>query len=99
MEEVVFVVVVLTGGLVARVYSQRTNSSKACGSSSGRVSWSSKVSLKPELKADLKKSEEEDRRFSWRRHVVFEGPTRMVTTRSEKSLEGVSVEAVCGTSW
>lgn len=88
VEEVVFVVV-LPGELMARVYSQRTKSSKACGSSSGSVSWSSKVSLKPELKADLKKSEEEDRRFSWRRHMVFEGPTRTVTTRSEKRLGAV----------
>lgn len=85
--------VVVPGGLMAREYSQRTKSSKACGSSSGRVSWSSKVSLKPELKADLKKSEEEDSKFSCRRQVVLEGPTRTVTTRSEKRLGVLSVVA------
>lgn len=73
-------------GVRVRMYSHRTKSSKEWGSSSGMVSLSSRDSLKPELKADLKKSEMPERRFSWIRHWTSLGPTSTVTIRSEKSL-------------
>lgn len=74
------------GAAVARAYSHRTKSSNACGSSSGSVRRSSKASLKPELKAERKKSDADERRFSCRRQVTAVGPTRIVTMRSEKRL-------------
>lgn len=44
------------------------------------------ASLKPPLKADRKKSDAEESRFSWSRQTVSAGPTRISTMRSEKRL-------------
>lgn len=73
-------------GVRVRMYSHRTKSSNECGSSSGMVSLSSRDSLNPELKADLKKSEMPDKRFSCNLKGTSLGPTSTVTTRSENNL-------------